>query len=106
MSKVLVLKLSTGEEIIGDVNDDAMGNHINVEFGLLLNYQLTEDHKLQFSFLPYAPLVDKDKVINKNHVVWSAPPVEGLLQKYREATQRVVTPSSTILTPPKGLIIG
>jgi hypothetical protein len=104
MSNVLVLKLSTGEEIIGDVTTPSEGV-VHVEFGLLLHYEMQDGGKLGFGFLPYAPLVDKNKNINQAHIVWSAEPTESLLNAYKQATGKVVTPTTKILAPGSGLLL-
>lgn len=105
MSKVVVLKLSTGEEVIGKVSGE---NHeeLFLEFALGLNYQMQDEGKLGFAFFPYGPLVDKNKNFRKAHVVWQAPPLDGLLNAYNQATSQIMTPSDKIITPPKSLIIG
>ena len=105
MSNVLILKLSTGEEVIGRIVNESDDTY-QIEFGLLLNYQLQDEGKIAFGFLPYSPLSNKDKRINKSHVVWSAEPADGLKDAYNKATGQIMTPSDKIITPPKGLIIG
>lgn len=108
MSNVLVLKLSTGEEIIGDIANENE-KEFQVNFALLLQYQMQDEGKLGFGFLPYAPLTNKDKLVFKNQVVWLAPPAEGLLNAYKQATGIVMTPSNKLLIPGAskgGLITG
>lgn len=94
---VVVLALSTGQEVIGKVLN-ANAREITLEKALGLGYDF-QNGQMGFGFIPHGPLVEENKTYQVAHVVYAAVPKDRLMQEYANATGGIVT-------PPKGLILG
>ena len=79
---VKILKLITGEELIGKVVDEG-------EIGIVIddpaNIHMapTQDSRMQLYLIPYAPYADKDQsTLKPQHVIMQYEPNTDLLNKY------------------------
>jgi len=95
---VAVIKLITGEELIGLVkliND----KEIHLDNILTIVYQLDQDTKrIGYGLLPYNPLSGKMKEFQRTHIVYYARPTEQLTSVYKQQTSNLVTPSKQLIT--------
>lgn len=96
VNTVIVIKLSSGEEVIGAVNfiDD---KELVLDDVLGLGYDL-QNGQLNFGFIPYSPLTSKSKSFLINSIIFHTLPKDALLQAYKGATGGIVTPPQNIIT--------
>jgi len=97
IGKTLVVKLITGEEIIGKVVDLKQGA-IALENVFGIGYQQSQEGRIGFGFMPYSPLSVDPKFINMNHIIFACEPKEGLQQAYNQQTGAIITPNKSIIT--------
>lgn len=92
---VVMLRLLTGEVIMGFVVKDTNPAIIMIESPVLLAMQYTPDGQLNVNMVPYIPFTKENKfVFSMGHVLNVMEPNDGLEQTYRNKF-------SPILTPPK-----
>jgi hypothetical protein len=94
---VKVLKIVTGEEIIGEVVSDDT-NVICLKNIVAIVLQPTRDGKLSFGFIPWGSMIDGSITLKYSDLVYSGNPTEDLLNNYNSMF-------SGIVTPPKNLIV-
>ena len=97
-----VLKLITGEEIIGDIQRtlNAKGEAV---FEIKHPVQMAMVGRDQMAFIKYMPYADTETTgfyLLEKFVMFELPLAKELQQEYQAATSMVVTP------PPKKLILG
>lgn len=102
MSEVRVLKLVTGEELVGNIVTNA--DSYNIKDPLIIFVQ-TDGQLGMMHFAPYMNL-DGDFTINKAHVVYSMPPSRGLKNSFIEATTGVKVTKTPIPQTKPGLVLG
>ena len=94
---VKVLKIVTGEEVIGEVvSNDA--NLISLKNIVAIVLQPTRDGKLSFGFIPWGSMIDGPITLKHSDLVYFENPTEDLLNNYNSMF-------SGIVTPPKNLIV-
>jgi hypothetical protein len=94
---VKILKLVTGEEIIGEVEYDT-GDTITLKNILAIMLQPTRDGMLSFGFIPWGSLVDGSIMLGHESIVYSGIPTQDVQNNYAEKFGGIVT-------PPKQLIV-
>jgi len=79
---VQILKLITGEELIGKiVANDFAG--IIIDNPANIHMAPTQDSKMQLYLIPYAPYAEKDQfTLKQEHVIMQYEPNTDLLNKY------------------------
>jgi hypothetical protein len=97
---VKIVKLLTGEEVIGEVVEDNNSTTNSIVFKNTLSIVINPTSKgITFGFVPWGPMVDGNKTISYNHVVYIGSPTEDLVENYKGMFSSVITP------PPKSLIV-
>ena len=79
---IQILKLITGEELIGKivVQDDA---GIVIDNPANIHMAPTQDSRMQLYLIPYAPYAEKDQfTLKQQHVIMQYEPNTDLLNKY------------------------
>lgn len=104
MSNIVVLKLVSGEEVIGTASENNLPNEHSdfVELENVLSVQLTMNQqtgKIGFGFLPYSPLTEDKKKFKKEHIMQINKPKDTLENAYKDLTGQIITPN-------KGLLLG
>lgn len=98
---VRIVRLVSGEEIIGKVNEVFSGErrtHLILK-DILVMFAGSERGTIGIMpYLPYADLKDGLKIAEEN-VVFAVVPQDKLLEQYTQAFSKVVTP------PKKGLVL-
>jgi hypothetical protein len=94
---IKVMKIVTGEEIIGEVVSDD-GTTVSLKNIVAIVLQPTRDGKLSFGFIPWASMVDGPVVLRYTDIVYNGNPSEDLANNYNSMF-------SGIVTPPKNLIV-
>ena len=94
LSKLNVLKLTTGEEIMGQV-DKAQGYTVIKPVILVLN--ATPQGQTQVSIASYPSLSNSDRlVLSQEHVMFAYEPTENLANIYEQH----ISPLAAVKTPP------
>ncbi|MGH7744503.1 MAG: hypothetical protein ACREQ5_06735 [Candidatus Dormibacteria bacterium] len=95
---VLVLKLVTGEEVIGRLaSSNIEPDKVVLENILAVGYEIKAPGQFGFGFMPYSPLTEDVKTFSNNMVVYQTKPKEQLLQAYNKTTGAIVVPKQDIL---------
>ena len=92
---VQVVKLTTGEEIIADIDIDEHGQAVYLRNAMLVAVQ---DGRLVF--IPYMQYTSaaQSLTIDKKHIMFVVTPVESLIDDYRNATAKETTPRKSIVS--------
>lgn len=90
---VQVIKLTTGEEIISELEDK--GDVVE-----LTNAMLVAVNDGRLVFIPYMQYTTAATfvVIDKKHVMFVATPVDSLIDDFNNATAKVTTPRKSIVS--------
>ena len=100
MSNIKLLRLLSGEEIIGDVSD--LDGNYHVQDPAVLRWVPSENDPkvpklIMASLIPHAE--EDDVIIQARHVIFSITPIEELMNEYNAIY------GSGIVTPPKNDLI-
>lgn len=88
MSNVKLVKLNTGEELIGVVTEYTEGNIITMKDIVMM--AMVEPGKIGFmNYMPYADLKNGLN-INKEYVIFMVPVQDKLESEYRNMTNKLV----------------
>ena len=94
---VAIVRLSTGEELIGPVNAEANPDEVYIENPYII--VPTGDGKITAAmYMPYAKGVRGGLYIPRKFVMWVVTPHEQLTESYNEMNSNIVTPSKQIIT--------
>jgi hypothetical protein len=99
MSDIIVFKLVTGEEIIGEVvNSDSAGTYyLQNVLGLVMSQG--PDGKIGVSAFPWGTHVEGEIPIQDEHIIYSGAPVADLVGLYNKAFSRIATPPQGLVLP-------
>ncbi len=101
---ILVVKLVTGEELVGEV--ETQSNVYIIKNSVLIVPQPSATGSIQFGFMPYPIFLDKadlDKnglVIAHDKVVYTGKPNSNVLSNYKNMFSKIVTPGKPSLILP------
>lgn len=96
MSKVAIIKLTSGEEIVASIISNSE-NVVLIEKPLGIGFEPTPQG-MKFGFAPFSPLSLDPKPLNASAIQFIAEPNEDILAQYQKVTGSIVTPPSKILT--------
>lgn len=96
MSDVVVIKLLSGEELIGTVVGDS-SSHLTLDNILMVQYEMKAPGQLGFGFLPFSPLTESRKTFQREHIVYETHPKDTLAQAYNQVTGKLVTPTKELI---------
>ena len=93
---IKLFRLQTGETVVADVT--IYGEQVVALVNPIL---LVPDQEGNVSFVPWAPMAEKDKDVEVyiQNIVYTATPAEELVQNYKEIFSPIITPEK------KGLIL-
>jgi len=78
-----IIKLVTGEEVIGDTSSVDSSLILKKPAVLQLVPSRSDPTKASIALIPYAPYSDNSTLeINPDHVVWETKPIEELYNQY------------------------
>lgn len=93
MSKVVLFKLISGEEIMGGVI--MRGLFIELEDVVTLVYQQAGEGRMTVGFSPFMPYSDeKNILLNPSSVAAEATPKDQILQEYNRVFSKIVIASA------------
>ena len=94
---IKVLKISTGEEVIADVEE--LGDKYELKNPLLLLMRMdeTDEEGGNVHFINYCPY-SKEAIIhiNKNEIIFTTEPNDKLLEYYNELNSNIIKPKTDI----------
>ncbi|CAB4124310.1 hypothetical protein UFOVP49_148 [uncultured Caudovirales phage] len=93
---IKILKLVTGEEIIGEVVEKSQTG-ITLKNTLAIMVQPTREG-ISYGFIPWGQLVVGDKNIAHEYVVFSGEPTEEIHANYAEQFGSIVVSSKQLIT--------
>lgn len=103
--EVVIVKLSSGEEILGEKVDAVHNGGVTIRNVLAIVLQPGQadaqgNQRIGFGFLPWGSLAGEDFRFSfkPEHVLYTATPVDEIKQMYAQRFGK-------IMTPPKGLLI-
>lgn len=95
---VKLYKLSSGEEIIGDVRS-TNDTSVILNDVVLIVYSQNKEGDMATNFAPFLPFADKDISINLNTVCATADVKANLLSEYSRIFSKIqIAPAGTILS--------
>lgn len=96
MSDLKVIRLSTGEDIIGTVKT-TLTNTIIVDKPA----QIIITPKFDLVLIPFAPYASLEKglELKKDHIMWMVDPMSDLASYYIQKSTGIVVPASATQTP-------
>ena len=98
---LLLLRLSTGEEIMGEVlvHSDKI-YQIKNPVRVLVVPSKTDPNNPSVGFAPFIQWTDdKDLTLNASHVITTASPITEFINQYNGMFGGIVVPKSGIITP-------
>jgi hypothetical protein len=93
---VRVLKLVTGEEIVGEFVSETKTS-ITVKNTLSLLVQPSQQG-VGYAFVPWCPMVQGDKTIKLEKTIFTASATDELESSYRSMFSQIMTPPKTLIT--------
>ena len=96
---IKLIKLISGEEIVGNVISDNNTNNLIVENPLVVVMMPPKQNsdKAGFQFLPWAPLVDGPMTINFHAVVFSETPNSDIIAFHEKAFSKIAVPAQELI---------
>ncbi len=93
-----VLKLTSGEEIVGElVSENTEYFVLKTTFALLVRGR-EANGGLAWGFAPWGLFSEGDKPIRSTHVITAGLPTQDVIDAYTQATTGLVTPSHQLIT--------
>jgi hypothetical protein len=101
MSEVLILRLLSGEEILGSVIRNDNENRFEVDAPFHVVVTRGQNNQIDVQFSPALPLGKHNKMtINYDVVVCAYEPADELANRYKSVTTKIILPTkSGIITP-------
>lgn len=99
MSNIRILKLVSGEEIIGNVTDNGLLTY-SIKNGVIVALVPSRANPQQPSIglAPWLPYAENDTVlIHKQHVVYEAEPIQEMVNNYNSIFGKIIAPPKTLL---------
>ena len=98
MANIRIIKLVTGEELLGDVTD--LGLTYSVKNGVVVALVPSRANPQQPSIglAPWLPYAETDAImIPKQHIVYEAKPIKEMVNNYNSIFGGIITPPKTLL---------
>ena len=98
MANIKIIKLSTGEELIGEVEDKGLSYSIKNAVQIAIIPSRTNAQQPSIGLAPWLPYAENDPVlIPKQNVVYEAKPVKEMINNYSSIFSGIITPPKTLL---------
>ena len=98
MANIRIMKLITGEELLGDVTDQGLTYSIKNAVIVALVPSRANPQQPSIGLAPWMPYAENDPVIiAKQHVVYDAKPVKEMVNNYNSIFGGIITPPKTLL---------
>jgi len=81
MTKLKIIRLSTGEEVLSKINEDTTDNFYLLEDAVTLVYTPKSESEMSVGFAPFMPYAE-NKIIFKSMVVAMGDPVDNIKKEH------------------------
>lgn len=92
MTKLKIIRLSTGEEILAKINEDTADDFYLLEDAVTLVYTPRSDSEMSVGFAPFMPYAE-NKFIFKGLIVAMGEPVDNMKKEHMRIFSGIVLPS-------------
>ena len=102
MKNIKILRLITGEDIIGNIIDET-GENIQISKSFaILPMQAQPGKPVQLVLTPWQPYTsDKELRLNKSKVITMSTPKDDILKSYESQTSEIISASPGLITETK-----
>ena len=98
MQEVKIIRLSTGEDVIAKVGENAQGYSLKNPF-VIIPQQSAPGQPISLMMSLYNAYGKKDTVtISKDKIVFETDPKEEILKSYEQNTSKILTPKTSLIT--------
>ena len=98
MANIRIIKLITGEELIGDVTDQGLAYSIKNAVIVALVPSRANPQLPSIGLAPWMPYAENEPVIiSKNSIVYEAKPIKEMVNNYNSIFGGIITPPKTLL---------
>ena len=102
MSEVKIVRLITGEDVIGQIDKDTVGNYTLNKAFTIIPTQSAPGQPVQLMMTPYMPFsADETVTISADKIVTSVKPKEDIYNSYKANTSKILTPNKNLITETK-----
>lgn len=99
---VKIMRLSTGEDVIGKVVTDTPETITISKAFVIIPRQAAPGQPIQLMLTPYMPYSADDEIlINHDKIVTLVKPKDDILKSYQANTSRILTPNKELITETK-----
>tara|TARA_B100001057_G_C22458220_1_gene797779 strand:+ start:65 stop:376 length:312 start_codon:yes stop_codon:yes gene_type:complete len=101
MSEVKILRMSTGEDVIGKITQSQQLITIEKSF-VIIPTQSAPGKPVQLMMSPYMPYsADDEVIIDESKVVTMVTPKPEILKSYQQNTSSIIAPKPELITETK-----
>jgi hypothetical protein len=98
MANIKIIKLTTGEELIGEIEDKGLSYTIKNAVVIALIPSRTNPQQPSIGLAPWMPYAENEPVmISKQSIVYEAKPIKEMLNNYNSIFGGIITPPKTLL---------
>ena len=98
MTNIKIIKLLTGEELIGDVEDKGLSYSVKNAVLIALVPSRTNPQQPSIGLAPWMPYAENEPVmISKQSIVYEAKPIKEMINNYNSIFGGIITPPKTLL---------
>ena len=102
MADVRIVRLITGEDVIGKIEKDTVGNYTLTKSFAIIPTQSAPGQPVQLMMTPYMPFADEETIsISADKVVTNVRPKKDILNSYQANTSKILTPNKELITESK-----
>jgi hypothetical protein len=98
MANIKIIKLLTGEELIGDIEDKGLSYSVKNAVLIALVPSRNNPQQPSIGLGPWLPYAENEPVmISKQSIVYEAKPVKEMINNYNSIFGGIITPPKTLL---------
>jgi hypothetical protein len=98
MANIKIIKLTTGEELIGEIEDKGLSYTIKNSVVIALIPSRTNPQQPSIGLAPWMPYAENEPImISKQSIVYEAKPIKEMLNNYNSIFGGIITPPKTLL---------
>jgi hypothetical protein len=98
MANIKIIKLLTGEELIGDIEDRGLSYSVKNAVLIALVPSRTNPQQPSIGLAPWMPYAENEPImISKQCIVYEAKPVKEMINNYNSIFGGIITPPKTLL---------
>ena len=98
MANIKIIKLLTGEELIGDIEDRGLSYSVKNAVLIALVPSRTNPQQPSIGLAPWMPYAENEPImISKQSIVYEAKPIMEMINNYNSIFGGIITPPKTLL---------